>query len=277
MTTGPVVKQSQLLLLDTVLSFPSQAIDLIVKLLRPARKVGNDESGIVPLFKMLGLDYNTTLFIPGAGSITEFAEETLFLAGLSKLLGGRIHPGTGQLLQHTIADQTNDITDIMLITPSHQSPATQPTIPTKDDLNVRPLPAKPLHQQLQNRPAVQGRINIRRPKIRHQQLTGTEHVQRQEAVMIVIAVKETLHLIAMHRIVGRVKVQNQLFRRCNMRTDECLDKHLGNSGQCLAVNAVFQTAQGRRRGQRQVPFDAAFREYLEQRVFSKALMVVKVL
>src|SRR4030042_685656 len=276
MTTGPVGKQSQLLLLDTVLSFPSQAIDLIVKLLRLARKVGNEKSRIGPLGKMLGLNDNATLFIPGGGGITEFPEQTLFLAGLSKLPGGRIHPGTGQLLQHTIADYADDITDIMLITPSHQSPATQPTIPTKYNLDVRPLPAKPLHQQLQNRPAVQGRIYIGRTKVGNQQLTTTEHVQWQEAVMVVIAVKESLLLIAMYKIIGRVKVQHQPIRRCGMRSDECLDKHLGNSGQCLTVHAVFQAAQGRRRSQRQVFFDTAFRKYLEQRVFPKALMIVKV-
>jgi len=57
--------------------------------------------------------------------------------------------------------------------------------------------------------------------------------------MIVIAMKESLLLIAMYRIIGGVKVQNQLIRRCRIRSDECLDEYLGNSGQRLAVDAVF--------------------------------------
>jgi hypothetical protein len=59
---------------------------------------------------------------------------------------------------------------------------------------------------------VQGRVDIRRTKIGNQQLTVTEHVQWQEAVMIVIAVKESLLLIAMYRIVGGVRANAKSIR-----------------------------------------------------------------
>jgi len=41
--------------------------DLIVKLLRLARKVGNEKSRIGPLFKVLGLNDNATLCVLSAG------------------------------------------------------------------------------------------------------------------------------------------------------------------------------------------------------------------
>ena len=126
------------------------------------------------------------------------------------------------------------------VPPSHQFPATTTAVAPKHDPHVRPLPTKPLDQELQDGPAVQGPIDVGRSKIRHQQLAAAEHVQRQEAVLVVIAVKEPLLLVAVHRIVRGVKVQDQFFRRCRLGTEEGLDKGLGDLGQGRALHAVLQ-------------------------------------
>jgi hypothetical protein len=164
----------------------------------------------------------------------------------------------------------------VLVTPAHQFPARKAAVAAKDDPHVRPLPAKAFHQQLQDGPAVLGPIDVGRPQIGHQQLTAAEDVQRQEAVLVIVTMKEPHLLIAMHGIIGRVKVQNQFLGRGGLGTKEGLDKDLGDLAQGLAIHAVFQTAQGGRGRQRQVHANAPFGENLKQRVFAQALVVVEV-
>ena len=67
-----------------------------------------------------------------------------------------------------------------------------------------------------------GCIDVARPQIRGEQLVTTKHIQRQEAVAVIIAVKETPLLIAMHGRVGRVKIQDQHRRRFLVRGNELL-------------------------------------------------------
>ena len=42
-------------------------------------------------------------------------------------------------------------------------------------------------------------------------MTATEHVQREVTMMIVVGIKELAGLVAMHRNVGAVKIQHDVF------------------------------------------------------------------
>ena len=50
------------------------------------------------------------------------------------------------------------------------------------------------------------------PQIGDQQLLATEDIQRQEAVVVVVAVEEAAFLVAVDRVVGGVEVEDQFFR-----------------------------------------------------------------
>ncbi len=52
-------------------------------------------------------------------------------------------------------------------------------------------------------------------------MPAAEHVERQIAVAIVIAVEEPPFLMAVQRVVGRVEVENDLFGRPSVRF-ECV-------------------------------------------------------
>jgi hypothetical protein len=56
---------------------------------------------------------------------------------------------------------------------------------------------------------VLGAIDLGGPQIRHQQLLAAEHVKRQIAVAVVVTVEEPSLLLAVHRIVGGIEVQDQ--------------------------------------------------------------------
>lgn len=49
---------------------------------------------------------------------------------------------------------TYDVIDIIFVAPSEQTPAAKAAVTAKNYLNLRPDPAKTLHKQFQNRPAV---------------------------------------------------------------------------------------------------------------------------
>ena len=57
---------------------------------------------------------------------------------------------------------------------------------------------------------------IRRPQLGAQQMLAAEDVQRQIAVIIVVAVEEPPFLVAVQRIVRGIQVQDDLARRLVM-------------------------------------------------------------
>lgn len=75
-------------------------------------------------------------------------------------------------------------------------------------------------QLFQYRHRMFGRIEFGRPQIGHQQLVSAEHVQRQVAVVVVVAMKETFFLVAMQGDATGIEIENQFCRRPAMGGDE---------------------------------------------------------
>ena len=121
-----------------------------------------------------------------------------------------------------------------------------------------------------------GGVDVRRTQVGRQQPVPAEHVQRQETVLVVVAVKESSHLVAVDRIIRGIEVQDQLRRRRGVRGNEVLHQHFGHRHQHRPGDAVLQPAQGWRAGQGQVFSDAPLGGQLHQRVFPQTLMVVQV-
>ncbi len=74
-----------------------------------------------------------------------------------------------------------------------------------------------------------GAIDIAGAEVGADELFSTEHVQRQEAVMVIISMKEATNLVAVDRIVGRIKIQGDFLGRCTVRRDELIHKYLGDA------------------------------------------------
>src|ERR1700730_2168683 len=68
-------------------------------------------------------------------------------------------------------------------------------------------------------------IDVRRAQFARQQMPAAEHIERQIAVVVVIAVEKTAFLMAVQRVVGGVKVEGDLRRRCRMGVEKDIDKH----------------------------------------------------
>ena len=59
-------------------------------------------------------------------------------------------------------------------------------------------------------------------------MPAAEHVQRQIAIAVVIAVKEAAFLVAMQRIIRGVEVQDDLFGRRCVRLEKEVDEQAFN-------------------------------------------------
>ena len=68
------------------------------------------------------------------------------------------------------------------------------------------------------------RIDVGRTQFGRQQMPATEHVKRQIAVAVVIAMEETLFLLPVQRVVGGVEVQGDLWWCRGMGVDKQVDK-----------------------------------------------------
>ena len=97
------------------------------------------------------------------------------------------------------------------------------------------------------------RVDVGRPQIGHQQVIAGEHIQRQEAIAVVIAVviavEEAPLLMAVHRIVGGIHVQHNLFGRPLEGGDEGRGQNLVNRPRPIPFGPVLEAAQRRRAGQ----------------------------
>ncbi len=162
---------------------------------------------------MLGLADDPPGPVPGAGGVLELAEEPLLALGRLKLLGGLVHRIGQQPLQNAVSGQADDVLYIVPIAPTQQFPTAEAAVGTKDDLDLRPHPPQPIYQQPQDRPAVPGGVDLGRPQVRGQQLIPAEDVQRQVAVVAIVAVEEAAFLHAVQPGVGGIEVQDQFRRR----------------------------------------------------------------
>jgi hypothetical protein len=70
------------------------------------------------------------------------------------------------------------------------------------------------------------RVQVRTPQLGDQQMGTAQHVERQIAVAIIIAVEEAPLLITVHRVICRIKVENDLSGRSRMCLHEQVDEQI---------------------------------------------------
>ena len=67
-------------------------------------------------------------------------------------------------------------------------------------------------------------IDVGFAQLRRQEMAAAEHVKRQVAVAVVIAVEEAAFLMAVQRVVGGVEIEDDLLRRAAMGLEEQIDQ-----------------------------------------------------
>jgi hypothetical protein len=249
----------------------------LVQLLRVARHVGHHEAGVGPPRGVLGLDDHPPRPVPAGRRVGERAEEPLRLARATELPLGPLGPVARRSLQHRVAGQAEHVADTVAIAPPHRPPAAEAAVGPDRDLDLRPSRPQPPDQELQHRPGMPARVDVAGPQVGHQQVIAAEDVQRQVAVVVVVAVEEAALLMAVDRVVGGVEVEDQRLGRAVMAGDELIGEHAGDADQGGAVDAVLQAAEGRGGCQRRVGLGRASGGQLQRRVAAEGQVVVEVL
>ena len=118
-----------------------------------------------------------------------------------------------------------------------------------------------------------GAVNPGRAQVTHQQPLAAEHIERQEAVMVVVAVEEAALLPAVNRVVGGVEVEGQVLGRSIEGRDEGLHHNLVDGPRPVPAGGIVEAAQGRWAGQGAV----APGRRLKREIMAQRRMVVDVL
>ena len=227
---GAVGEQVDLTLLDAVLHLAAGTVDILVEMAAIAfSQRGDDEAGVCLPRGPLGLGDDAPLAAPAlAGQPGKVLEAARRLAGLLALLLGLGKLGLDRPGEAGVPRQAEDIIDRMGFAPRHQAIARKARIGAQDDAHLRPARADLRHDAGDLLHRTGGAIDIRRPQLRGEQMPATEHVQRQIAVAIVIAMEEPPFLMAMQRIVGGVEIEDDFLGRSLVGVQENPDEQARN-------------------------------------------------
>ena len=204
----------------------------------------------------------------------------------ARVLGGRL----GQLRrdqapQSGVARHPEDVVDpLLLLGPVHQLVAAEAAVAAQDDVHLAPSGANLFHDPLDLGQAPVGRIPVGFPQPHTQQVFAGEDVQRQVAVLIVVAVEEAPLLLAVQFHVGGVQVEHDLRRRRlegfqKNRHQQGVQAVLPVGNLLVAMRAAvaqFQPVQGALAGQRFVQLRLAGQN-VQQRILPELLVVVEIL
>ena len=177
LTGGAIAEHIQLVFLDAVFHVTAGTVKLVVQLLGIAFKVGHHITRIDTVLRVLDLGDHATRTIPAAGSVLEIGEPAHFMSGGGKARRGLILQGCREPVQALILSQSDDVADLVMITPAQHLPAAKATVTAEDDPHLWPHLRQSFDQQRQNRPAVFGTIDVARTKIARQQLMTAEYIQ----------------------------------------------------------------------------------------------------
>ena len=158
------------------------------------------------------------------GRISKILEATGRLAGCLTLCGGSGEFGFDLLNKPVVLGETEEIIDLVFFTPAHQLVACEAKIGTQEDAHF--WPARP---QLRNDPGclfarASRSIDVGAPELGTQKMPAAENVKRQVAITVIVAMKKSAFLMAMQGVIGRIKIENDLFWRHPMRFEKQVDE-----------------------------------------------------
>ena len=167
----------------------------------------------------------------------EILEPACRLAGLFALRCGCGELGLDHLGQPGIPGQAEQEVDRVVLAPTHQGVASKPRIGPQQNAHARPALADagddPRH--LLDRPGAG--VDVGATQFGREQMPAAEHVERQVAVVVVIAVEKAPLLVPEERVVGGVEIERDLRRRRAMGVEEEIDEQGFDRG-CVMADLV---------------------------------------
>jgi hypothetical protein len=155
--------------------------------------------------------------------VGEAADGTALSQTRQRHRGEIVGDGANQAL---VARQAEDVIDAVRLAPGHELVAGKARIGTQQDLHPRPTGADLADDASHFILGAGGRVDVRAPELGREQVPATEHVQRQIAVAVVIAMEEAALLMPVQRVIRGVEVENDFLGWRLVRFEEELDKQM---------------------------------------------------
>ena len=265
-----VREQIQLLLLDPVLHLAAGAVQFLVQL--PARhflpaQAGDHEARVraALAWQPLRLAHHSPLPAPVLQrAVAEIPETPRRLAGPRAGLARLLQLPANLAQQTTVPRQAQHIVHSPLLAPGHERVPAKTGVPAHHDRCLRPaLPDAP-HDPLQFRDRPLRCLRLRRPQARTQHMLSARDVQRQVAIVAVIAVIEATLLLAVQLIVGGIHVQHDPLRERLVHVQEQIHQQVVDLFRarhdllvavlvCLQQRTQLQPVERARASQRMAP------------------------
>ncbi len=289
---GAVGEHVHLAFLDAVLHVSARAVDLLVEMATfdlGATERGDDEARIGLALGPFGFADDAATSAPArARRVPEVLEAPRRLAGPPALRLGLSHVPLDLLGQPFVAGQTEHEVHAIGLAPRHQALACEARIGAHQDAHPRPACPDPADDARQLGLGAGRPVDVGAPQLGRQQVTAARHVQRQIAVVVIIAVEEPPFLMTVQRIVRRIEVEHDLPRRPPMGLHEQVDQQ-GLDRRAVVADLVIlrrlrttqlQTVQGalarNRRTVRPLRLELA-QQHRQQRVMPQMVVIVEVL
>ena len=149
-----------------------------------------------------------------------------------------------QCFKARVTCNTDNVINTITITPVEQKLPAKAAITAEDNLNGWPMRSDEVNQQFKDRSGVFRAIDLTLSKVSDQRESPAKEIQRQIAVVVVIAVEELLRLVTMQRYIRRIEVQNDLGRRLCMASNEGIPEHLVCVDNRLAIDFCLESVKG---------------------------------
>ena len=142
MTTRTIREESELLLLDPILTVTALTVDILVHRLGIAAQVGHDVTRVrftsLGAPQMFGLYDDASRAIPTFGGIRNRAKHAMALT-INLMRGPHLsEPLRRHPFQHRVPRQPKNVANIVLVAPSHQPPAAETAVATNQDFDTWP-------------------------------------------------------------------------------------------------------------------------------------------
>lgn len=222
---------------------------------------------------MFGFTNDKPGTIPGVGLVVEPGEEALFLAVGLEGRFGLLKDGLQQPGEAGIASKSNEVMDIVLLTPTKHAPTTKAGVGAKNETHLGPDLAESFDEHFQDGPCSAGAVGIGWTQQGAKRMAATKNVERQKTVSPVVVIVGSPLLMSVDEVVGGVEIENEFVGRLGVAFDEELDEQVGQAYRAVAVGPLFHAAKSGRTGKR----GGLLGRSLEQDVVAKLVVVIEVL
>ena len=167
---------------------------------------------------MLGLDHDPACAAPAlAGAVGELIEHPARPLGLEEALLGLTAGLEAAGLEPIVLGQAQHEVDLVGLAPGHDLLAAEARVAADDDLHLGPALAHLRHDRGELLDAARAGVDVGGAQARTQQRLAPEDVQRQVAVVAVVAVEEAPLLVAVEWVIGGIEIEPDLLGRVTVR------------------------------------------------------------